>query len=700
MNFRQTITLSLLLYIVLGSVVFAQVVEVSDPNLRAAIQDALNLPGDTPITRINMLRLDKLEAPSSEITSLQGLETATNLEYLDIGGNPLSELAPLARLPRLVRLFAWECRIDDITPISNLTTLKYLDLNVNRIVDISAITNLTGLIELVLANNPISNIAPLTNMVQLHTLRVGRCEIFDIIPLANLTRLQHLDLSHNDRIVDISPLANLTSLVELLLWHNRIVDVSPLAHLTNLELLYIEGNLIADHSPLDVLSLSDFRYDDLCEMPLSVPVLDKIGARTYPSVFTFWGEDLLNRPDLSYIEKTASHDLWCCPQFGVGFKGTGDNIKMGVEVGSLDLPIQKRDELLAINPNTLFIVQIRMREAYPEEFPEDSPYLVRDASGGPVYAPFSDVYLLDFTRPDVQELIINEAIAVSKCGLFDGIFFDHWTEDYASLLDHVTFEAEQRARDIIVKRIRAETRPDFLIMGNTNDRIIPRTAPYINGGFMESAVPKGKVGKNLEDSLARVENSLNWLEQNTREPRINCLQGGSDKNEPLDSPVNLRWMRAITALSLTYSDGYVVFSVGAADDHYWYDFWDADLGRPVGTKAQLYDEDIPGLYLREFTNGWAVYNHSGDAQVITLPEEVQGVASGLLNTEHALPNLDGEMYLRVKPKNPADVNGDGVVNIFDLTLVAQSFGTNKPEGDVNGDGVINVFDLVFVANQF
>ena len=113
----------------------------------------------------------------------------------------------------------------------------------------------------------------------------------------------------------------------------------------------------------------------------------------------------------------------------------------------------------------------------------------------------------------------------------------------------------------------------------------------------------------------------------------------------------------------------------------------------------MYD-DTPGLFIREFTKGWAVYNRSGKAQVITLPQEVQGVASGLVNTEHALPNLDGEMYLRVKPKNPADVNGDGVVNIVDLTLVAQRFGRNSLKGDVNGDGVVNVFDLVFVANQF
>ena len=95
-----------------------------------------------------------------------------------------------------------------------------------------------------------------------------------------------------------------------------------------------------------------------------------------------------------------------------------------------------------------------------------------------------------------------------------------------------------------------------------------------------------------------------------------------------------------------------------------------------------------------------MYNHSGKPQVVTLPEEVQGVASGLVSTEHALPNLDGEMYLRIKPKNPADVNGDGVVNIFDLTIVAQAIGTDDRQGDVNGDGMIDVFDLVVVANAF
>ena len=49
-----------------------------------------------------------------------------------------------------------------------------------------------------------------------------------------------------------------------------------------------------------------------------------------------------------------------------------------------------------------------------------------------------------------------------------------------------------------------------------------------------------------------------------------------------------------------------------------------------------------------------------------------------------------------------DVNGDGVVNILDLTLVAQHIGTLNPNNrriDVNKDGVVNILDLTLVARE-
>ena len=671
MNLRQGFILYLLLHIVLCSSLFAQVVDIPDSNLESAIREALQLPPRKGITKEDMVRLENLGAARSDIMHLTGLEHATNLRSLSMWGNPLAELTPIAGLRRLTYLDAAACSISDITALSDLVNLTGLNVRFNRIVDISPVANLTNLVTLRLEGN---------------------------------------------RIADVAPLANLTQLTELYLSDNHIQDLRPLANLVELETLDIRGNLVNDYTPLDGLALTDFLYDEFCELP-PLPIHDRIKDRDYPSIFTAWAGphwvSILNRPDLSGVENVASHDLWfSVPQFGLTFKETPDGFSMA---GSLDEAMQRRDEFLAHNPNMLFIADIRMRSYPLDEFPEDWPYWIKDSDGNIVNAWAGVFGLIDFTHPDIQDRIVQQAIAVSKCGLYDGIHFDWWHEGGAILAELYGDwshkfrgnEAEQRARDDILRRIRAGTRPDFLIMGNTNRRTIPRTAPHINGGFMETLIPHSATGDHLEALLNEVETSLLWLEQNLREPQINALEGWGIPTKSPDDPTNLRWMRAFTTLSLTHSDGYVLFNLGEGHEHYWYDFWDADLGRPIGEKAQLYQE-TEGLYIREFSNGWAVYNHSGETQEITLSEGVTGVSSAVEGMMHTLPNLDGEMYLKavvsdqlpVTSEHPADVNGDGVVNILDLTLVAQGFGADKNGIDVNGDGVVNVFDLVFVADQF
>ena len=56
----------------------------------------------------------------------------------------------------------------------------------------------------------------------------------------------------------------------------------------------------------------------------------------------------------------------------------------------------------------------------------------------------------------------------------------------------------------------------------------------------------------------------------------------------------------------------------------------------------------------------------------------------------------------VPADDPLDVNGDGVVDVADLVIVAMFYGTRVAAGtdlpaDVNGDGVVNLLDLTLVA---
>ena len=729
---RCLATIPLLLFLSVSA--YAQPVNIPDPNLRAAVRAELKLPADTAITQDDMNRLTHLTAYSSGINDLTGLDAAGNLRDLVLGDNPLRNLFPLENLTNLRRLIIHDCGIgnlnslsrlsqleelnvrnnpiSNLTPLVGLTTLKYIDLGQCLIGDLSPLLSLENLYTLQLNDNQIMDVRLISQMTSLRKLELHRNQIIDIRPLSTLTSLRFLNLQRN-QIIDVRPLSTLTSLQHLELQHNRITDVRPLSTLTSLRYLNLRRNQITDYTPIDPLSLDTFLYDQVCEIP-PLPLEPRLENKKYPSIAARWSgygwPPVHNRPELSDAENIALHDLWFhTDEFGLRLSDINNTITVS---GDLDEAIRLRDELRALNPNQVILMSYSYAAAHFDEFPEDSPYWIRN-DDGTIFRPYDRTGVpkpyhgrIDFTHPDFQDRIVQWAVAVSKCGLYDGIFFDSWSEvwpiivgiDMNGILHKFrSLEAEVRARLNIVRRIRAQTRPDFLIMGNTNHNIIPLTGPYLNGGFMEIDWPIEAGNRHDTGNTLTLKNSLTWLEANLREPRINVLEGKTIPNEPRDSPANRRWVRALTTLSLTHSNGYVSHNNAHDQRRDWHDFWDADLGRPIGPKAQLYHESIPELFIREFTNGWAVFNRSGEEQAITLPEEVQGVASGVVNTEHELPNLDGEMYLRVKPKNPADVNGDGVVNIFDLTLVAQAIGTGDGQGDINGDGVVNVFDLVQVA---
>ena len=649
-------------------------IKITDPNLERAVRVTLGLSDEIPLTQLVMNQLTGLEANDSQLTDLTGLEHAVNLTWIDLGANEIRDLSPLARLIHLEGLW--------------------------------------------ISENPISNLSPLANLVNLKTLDLGACQISDIRPLANLQKLKGLRL-HNNQIEDITPLANLTRLTELWLIANHIADISPLENLTMLEELRIQHNAIWDYSPLDALSLTHFEYDESCALP-RLPIQERFQNRSFPSIFNAW-YDILNLPALSYEARLTHHDLHWSPGFGLHLQETKQGFQL---VGNLKDAQTERNALLAQNPNMLFLAEIRMRDAFPDDYYDENwSYWITDAVGNQISAADDySAFLIDFTHPDLQDIIVQQTLAFAKCGLYDGIFLDYWREDHKVLNGYRTYEAEQRSRDVIVQRIRAEVGDDFLIIVNPNRHKPTRAAPYINGLFMETL--RDHDGGYTYNGLHEIESTLLWAEENLRSPRINSLEGWGVETESPDSPTNRRWMRVFTVMGLTHSDGYVLYITGIRHpihrhdwsvfeithkkthdqgiehnhhhDHYWYDFWDADLGQPIGEKAQLY-ENREGLFIREFTNGWAVYNRSGKPQEIRLPEQVAGVESGLQNTIHIVPDLDSEIYLK-RTTDSHDVNEDGIVNILDLVAVANAFGKNVP--DVNGDGVVNVLDLVAVANAF
>ena len=61
-------------------------------------------------------------------------------------------------------------------------------------------------------------------------------------------------------------------------------------------------------------------------------------------------------------------------------------------------------------------------------------------------------------------------------------------------------------------------------------------------------------------------------------------------------------------------------------------------------------------------------------------------------------NLIERGTVSVKAAKTSDLNGDGIVNILDLVILANAFGKDSP--DLNADGVVDILDLVIISNAF
>ena len=97
-------------------------------------------------------------------------------------------------------------------------------------------------------------------------------------------------------------------------------------------------------------------FAEVCELPY-LPVETRLHNRTFPSVYTE-GKELGNRPELSTVEQMALRDAYIgYYHLGVDFRGKKESKLVTFDGTTLEECIARRDELLALNPNMIFLIR-------------------------------------------------------------------------------------------------------------------------------------------------------------------------------------------------------------------------------------------------------------------------------------------------------------------------------------------------------
>jgi len=128
------------MFLILTALVYFQVtyaeevVNIPDPNLEAIIRAEIGQP-EGPITDTDLQSISSLDSThdhrtleEEKIIHLTVLEYCTNLQYLFLGQNKISDTSALSGLKNLQQLYLGNNQISDISALSGLVNLQELYL--------------------------------------------------------------------------------------------------------------------------------------------------------------------------------------------------------------------------------------------------------------------------------------------------------------------------------------------------------------------------------------------------------------------------------------------------------------------------------------------------------------------------------------------------------------------------------------------
>lgn len=415
--------------------------------------------------------LEVLNLRNNDISDVAPLETLTSLRILDFGFNQISDLKTagihllashqiielsldhnthnnnygeiirlsdiklLSGFVHLQKLNLEGNSVESVLPLANMSLLKELNLRGNRLTELNGVERLKNLETLSLSENQITDISAINDLINLEYLNLRENNVQDINALSNLKNLQYLNLHSNTNIADLAPLRELRN-IETLILRNVPVDdqIVFLGELKNLKRLNIRNTGITDLSVLAHLMRAGALQNDLeSNVIASVNLLDLKQSENESDFFfpvrKYWDNISFRYPiNLPYAQSDVENVEF---SHKTGFYEQGFHLSLTTTMpdGRIFYTVDGSDPALSAGFNGLGSTKIYQ-----------SPIHVYDKSNEPNYlteirtSMVSDSYHIP--ESEVKKAFIVRAIVVNDAGMRSDIvthtFFvgDHFENHY------------------------------------------------------------------------------------------------------------------------------------------------------------------------------------------------------------------------------------------------------------------------------
>ena len=668
-------------------------VHIPDPNLRAAVVEALGKSPNAPITVEEMKGLRRFDLANRRVRDLTGLQFATNVTWLHLIDNQISDLSPIAGLIELREIWARGNVLSDISPVRGLINLTHLEFPGSPISDLSSVKGLTNLIYLNCNNTLVSDLSPISGLVNLEWLLMHHTNVSDMSPISGLINLKVIYFN-NDTVSDISAFAGLVNLEVIGTWGNPFSDLSPLTGLTKLERLDICGarlseadlSLLAGLTGLKELYLVGNGISDISPIA-RLTGLERLGVRD-------------------------NHISNISPLAGL------TNLKwLGVD----DNDISNFSPLDGLRANTKIVWHDN--PGFPTEAPKiEGPWLwvflpdlrldsgtdlLAEASGGSVTEmgvaaqgatvgkPVGDNEWTSHKLPltgwdNISDMLGSKVSTGVMYGTLS--LYSSWRQN-TTLYVGAEHGLKVWLNGVLIRENRGRRGNDYSDFFPVTLRqgrnvllaaVVTRSDRHANAFFGFEPGTEYTVGTGIGYTFSKTPIHLgDAFTFDVRAESISDLAGW--QFDIAFDPTVLEAVDVSEGEFLKTDGGSTFFQSGRIDN---------TAGK------------ITGLIAGRISEGGV--SGSGSVLQVRFKAKAEGETGLTLQnflfgsvTEESIPAGPLEIHITVEERLlTGDVNRDGVVNILDLIRVAQQLGKRVPPNspvDINRDGVVNIFDLTLVA---
>lgn len=258
---------------------------VPDLNLKRIINEYLSRAEETPVSKSDLENIKNYlssddPSPKKCITSLEGLQYASNMTGLLIENSLLTNFSKISNLEKISTLFLNNNYIKSLPDLSNMESLTSILLNSNELNDVSILSTGKNLRYIKINENMICDLSPLKDIENLREVVALNQEIF-IKDVLESSYFYILDISFlkdiNGEVPQIilpSGLGKYNSKNQEIIWEISSMDLNPFFEFitedgnfsgkVNIEIvdvdqiIYIEDELLA-YEIIETLNL----YDDI-----------------------------------------------------------------------------------------------------------------------------------------------------------------------------------------------------------------------------------------------------------------------------------------------------------------------------------------------------------------------------------------------------------------------------------------------------